>query len=140
MKNYMKQYAYVYAIVSVATFVFAMFVNRRFEVSLSIRPLFWGGILISLLIAGSITIFKKTWGNGVLNVIVGYFVMVPIPGILKLMFGNYIFQRTFTIYLFGLIYAILYSLVILYAAHKNKRMETKLNELLKEKENQDESR
>lgn len=135
MKNYFKQYAYIYAIVSVITFVFALFVNRRFEVSLSIQPLFWGSIIISLLIAGSITIFKKTWGNGVLNVIVGYLVMVPIPGVLKFMFGNYIFQRSFAIYIFGLIYAIIYSFVILYAAHKNKKMETKLNELLKDKDN-----
>ncbi len=134
MKNYLKHYAYIYAIVSAITFVFALFVNRRFEISLSIRPLFWGSILISLLIALSITIFKKTWGNGVLNVVVGYLVMVPIPGILKLMFGNYIFVRSFAIYLFGLIYAIIYSFVILFAAHKNRQMETKLNQLLKEKE------
>lgn len=132
MKNYLKQYAYIYAIVSVITFLFALFVNRRFDVSLAIRPLFLGSIIISLLIALGITIFKKTWGNGVFNVILGYLVMIPIPSILKLMFGNYIFERSFAIYLFGLIYAILYSLVILFAAHKNKKMETKLNELLKE--------
>ncbi|MDO9628279.1 MAG: hypothetical protein Q7I99_00140 [Acholeplasmataceae bacterium] len=134
MKAYIKLYAYCYAIVSVVIFIFALFVNRRFEVTLPIRPLFWGSILISLLIALGINIFKKTWGNGVSNVIIGYLVMVPIPGILKVMFGNYIFQRSFAIYIFGLIYAILYSLVVLYASHKNKKMESKLNELLQERE------
>jgi phosphotransferase system glucose/maltose/N-acetylglucosamine-specific IIC component len=51
------------------------------------------------------------------------------------MYGDYLFRRTYFIYLIGFVYALIYSLVILYTSRKNKITEEKLNELLKEKEN-----
>lgn len=136
MKSYFKLYAYTYAVVSVIVFLLALFIFRVYQVNLPIRNLFWGSILISLLLALSFKVFKKTWGNGVLNVIVGYLIILPITFILRNMYGDVLFRRTFVIYLLGLIYAIIYSFVILYGSIKNKKMESKLNELLKEqKEN-----
>jgi len=96
--------------------------------------LFFGSVIISLLIACSIIVFKKTWGNGVLNVIIGYVIIFPVPFVLRTMFGTYLFRRSIAIYILGLIYAVLYSLVILYGSIKNKKTEEKLNELLKEKQ------
>jgi len=91
-------------------------------------------MLISMLIALSIVVFKKTWGNGVLNVIVGYIIISPVPFILRTMFGIYLFRTSIAIYILGLIYAVLYSLVILYGSIKNKKIEEKLNALLKDKQ------
>jgi phosphotransferase system glucose/maltose/N-acetylglucosamine-specific IIC component len=133
MKKFFKQYALIYAIASPLVFILALGIMRRHEVSLPIVVLFFGGIFISLLITSSIITFKKTWGNGVWNVIVGYLIMFPIPFILKRMYGDYLFRRPFAIYLLGLAYAIVYSLVILYASLKNKKNEDRLNELLQEK-------
>ncbi|MBU1141509.1 MAG: hypothetical protein KKG64_03195 [Firmicutes bacterium] len=139
MKQYLKLYAYVYAIISVAVFLLAIVIYQNYNVTLSIRSLFWGSIFISLLFALSLTVFKKTWGNGVLNVILGYLIIMPITLLLRNMYGDFLFRRTFVIYLLGLIYAAIYSLVILYASVKNKKIESKLNELLNEqKEETDE--
>jgi phosphotransferase system glucose/maltose/N-acetylglucosamine-specific IIC component len=134
MKKYLKLYAYSYAIVSLIVFILALGINRYFEIALPLRALFIGGIIISLLIALSIHIFKKTWGNGVLNVIVGYIIISPVPFVLRLMFGIYLFRTSVAIYILGFIYAVLYSLVILYGSIKNKKTEDKLNALLKDKQ------
>ena len=134
MKKYLKLYAYSYAIVSLIVFILALGINRYFEIALPLRALFIGGIIISLLIALSILIFKKTWGNGVLNVIVGYIIISPVPFVLRLMFGTYLFRTSVAIYILGFIYAVLYSLVILYGSVKNKKTEDKLNALLKDKQ------
>jgi len=130
MKNYLKLYAIIYAIVNLVVFVLALVIMRLRSVDLSIRTLFWGSIIISLLIALSITVFKRTWGNGVLNVILGYLIILPATLVLRAMYGAVLFRGTFVIYFLGLIYAVIYSLVILYASIRNKKEESKLNELL----------
>ncbi len=132
MKQYFKLYAYIYAIVSVGVFILALGIMRLYsDVTLSVKALFWGSIIISCLLAFSIKVFKKTWGNGVLNVILGYLIILPAIYVLRTMYGAVLFRRTFVIYLLGLIYAVLYSLVILHASYRNKKEENKLNELIK---------
>lgn len=138
MKNYLKLYAYIYAITSLVTFLLALGIMRLYDVTLQIKPLFWGSIIISLLLALSIKVFKKTWGNGVLNVILGYLIILPAIFTLRLMYGTVLFRRTFAIYLIGLIYAIIYSLVILNASIRNRKEESKLNQLLKDQEEKQE--
>lgn len=136
MKTYLKLYAYIYAIVSLLVFILALGIQRLYpDISLSIRTLFWGSIIISLLLALSIRVFKKTWGNGVLNVILGYLIILPAIYVIKTMYGTVLFRRTFVIYLLGLIYAVIYSFVILYASYRNKKEESKLNELIKDQDN-----
>ncbi len=132
MKSYLKLYAYTYAIVSIIVFILALAIYRVYAVSLPIKNLFWGSIFISLLFALSLKVFKETWGNGVLNIIVGYLIILPITFIIRTMYGTVLFRGTFAIYILGLLYAVIYSLVILYGSVKNKKMESKLNELLKE--------
>ncbi len=132
MKNYLKLYAIIYAIVNLAVFVLALAIMRNSNIILSIKTLFWGSIIISLLIALSIKVFKKTWGNGVLNVILGYLIILPATVVLRSMYGTFLFRRTFVVYLLGLIYAVIYSLVILYASLRNKKEEGKLNQLLEQ--------
>ncbi|PKK97044.1 MAG: hypothetical protein CVV58_03270 [Tenericutes bacterium HGW-Tenericutes-3] len=134
MKKYFKLYAMTYAIVNLVVFILALWLIRVRNADLALRALFWGSIIISLLIALSITVFKKTWGNGVLNVILGYLIILPATLVLRTMYGTVLFRRTFAIYLLGLIYAIVYSLVILYASLRNKKEEIKLNELLNQQQ------
>ncbi len=138
MKNYLKIYAYIYAIFSLIAFLLAVYIDRNYAVTIPVRNIFWGSIIISLLLALSLTVFKQRWGNGVMNVIVGYLIILPTTFVLRAMFGNVLFRTTFGIYLLGLIYAIVYSLVILYGSIKNKKMETKLNELLKDQKESNE--
>lgn len=139
MKNYFKLYAYIYAIFTIIAFTLALYIDRNYAVVIPIRNVFWGSIIISLLLALSLTIFKQRWGNGVMNVIIGYLTILPTIFVLRIMYGTTLFRTTFGLYLLGLIYAVIYSLVILYGSIKNKKMETKLNELLeKQKESNEE--
>jgi|GEM_PF-670907 phosphotransferase system glucose/maltose/N-acetylglucosamine-specific IIC component len=134
MKRYLKLFAYVYTLSNIISFVIALGVIRRYDVYLPIREIFIGTIFISLLIAAAIIIFKKTWGNGVMNVILGYIILLPVPFTINRMYDGYILRRPTFIYLFGLIYAVLYTLVLIYAHHRNKKDEKNLNDLIKDKE------
>lgn len=138
MKGYLKLFAYVYTLSSIVSFVIALAVIRRYDVNLPIREIFIGVIFISLFIAAAIIIFKKTWGNGVMNVILGYLILLPVPFTINRMYDGYILRRPTFIYLFGLIYAVLYTLVLIYAHHRNRKDEKNLNDLIKEKEDSSE--
>ncbi len=131
MKLFFKKFSIVFTITSISIYLLALGLMRRPDIVIPVRPLFWGGIFISLSITLAMTVFKKTWGNGVFNVILGYLIMAPIPLFLRWMYGTYLFRRSFAIYILGLIYAIGYSLVILYASLRNKKTEDHLNEMLK---------
>lgn len=142
MKTYLKRYAYAYAILSMFILVLAAMITRRFDVDLNARALMGlliGSMIISALIALSITIIGQTWGNGMLNIVVGYLVIFPIPFIIRIMFGRVLFRGTLALFLIGLVYALLYSLVVAYASLKNKKVEHKLNALLEENQKKDES-
>ncbi len=131
MKLFLNHFYKVFTITSLVIYLLALGLMRRLEMTIPFRPLFWGGILTSLSITFAIIVFKKTWGNGVLNVIFGYLIMAPIPIFLRWMYGTYLFRRSFAIYILGLIYAVGYSLVILYASLRNRKTEDKLNQMLK---------
>ncbi|MFP4187155.1 MAG: hypothetical protein ACLFSU_03180 [Acholeplasmataceae bacterium] len=143
MITYLKRYAYAYAITSIVILIVAVFVTRRFGVDLNSRALIAllvRTMIISALIALSVTIIKQTWGNGMLNIVIGYLVIFPIPFMIRTMFGRALFRGTLALFLIGLIYALIYSLVVLYASLKNKRVEQKLNALLEDRQKDDESR
>jgi phosphotransferase system glucose/maltose/N-acetylglucosamine-specific IIC component len=131
MKQFLNYFYKVFTITTLVIYLLALGLMRRSDITIAFRPLFWGGILTSLSITLAVVIFKKTWGNGVLNVIFGYLIMSPIPIFLRWMYGTYLFRRSFAIYILGLIYAVGYSLVILYASIRNRKTEDKLNEMLK---------
>jgi phosphotransferase system glucose/maltose/N-acetylglucosamine-specific IIC component len=142
VKNYLKRYSYAYAITSIFILVVAAMITRRFDVDLNVRALMAllvGSMIIAALIALSVTIIKQTWGNGMLNIVVGYLVIFPIPFIIRIMFGRVLFRGTLALFLIGLVYALLYSLVVLYASLKNKKVEQKLNALLEGSQKEDDS-
>lgn len=134
MKRYFKLFAYVYTLTNIMAFLIALGVIRRYDVNLPIREIFLGVIFISLLIAAAIIVFKKTFGNGVLNVIMGYLILLPVPFTISRMYDGYILRRPTFIYLLGLIYALLYTLVLIYAHYRNKKDEKNLNDLIKDKD------
>lgn len=134
MKRYAKLFAYVYTITNIVAFMLALYVIRRFDVNLPIREIFFGVIINALLIAASIIVFKKTWGNGIINVILGYLILLPVPFSINRMFDGYVLRRPALIYTLGLIYAVLYTLVLIYAHHRNKKDERNLNDLIKDKD------
>jgi hypothetical protein len=133
MKTYWKRYAYAFAITAPIAFVLAAGIMRRYDAVIPLRSVFLGSVLISMLIALSITVFKTTWGNGVPNIIIGYLIIFPIPILIRLMFGVFLFRTTLALYGFGLIYTVVYSFVVLYASLSNRKTKEALNALLKDK-------
>lgn len=136
MKSFLSLFSKVFSIVSVVCYLLALGLIRRLGIDLALRPLFLGTLLISLSMTLALYVFRKTWKNGAMNVILGYVLMAPIPIFLRWMYESYLFSRSVAIYLAGGIYAVLYTLVVLYASHRNKKTEDDLNNTLKSREEQ----
>lgn len=137
MKKFSAVYTKIYVIFTPISLFLAVLVNRRITSDLNIFRIFLGGIMISVLGAFSYQVFKKTIGNGAWNVLLSYVVAFPIPFVLRWMYEAYLFKKPLAIYFFGLIYAVLYSLVVIYASIRNKKDEQKLNDLLEHKDHQE---
>jgi phosphotransferase system glucose/maltose/N-acetylglucosamine-specific IIC component len=135
MRHYLRRYATAYAIIQPLTIILALMIMRRFDVTVPMRGIFVGSVLISLLVALSVTIFKKTIGNGVANIILGWVTVFPVPFLVRIMFGTVLFRTSLVIYVFGLIYTVIYSFVVLYASLVNKKTKEDLNALLEHREN-----
>ena len=135
MRHYMRRYATAYAIIQPLAIILALMIMRRFEVTIPMRGIFLGSVLISVLVALSVTIFKKTIGNGVANIILGWVVVFPVPILIRAMFGTVLFRTSLVIYVFGLIYTVIYSFVVLYASLVNRKTKEDLNALLEHREN-----
>jgi phosphotransferase system glucose/maltose/N-acetylglucosamine-specific IIC component len=135
MRHYLRRYATAYAIIQPLSIILALMIMRRFEVTVPMRGIFVGSVLISVLVALSVTIFKKTIGNGVANIILGWVTVFPVPFLVRTMFGTVLFRTSLVIYVFGLIYTVIYSFVVLYASLVNKKTKEDLNALLEHREN-----
>jgi ABC-type transport system involved in cytochrome c biogenesis permease subunit len=135
MKKFTKYYLVAYAMISVIVLLIGAILNRRVAANIHIGTLLIGSIMMSLLVAWAKTIFDKTWGNGMTNIMVGYIIIFPIPFILRRMFIGFLFRAALTIYIVGFLLAFIYGLVIVYASIRNKKEESNLNELLKKIEN-----
>jgi ABC-type transport system involved in cytochrome c biogenesis permease subunit len=138
MKKFTKYYLISYAICNVLILLIGAGLNRRLDANIHIGALLVGSIIISLLVAWSKTIFDKTWGNGMANIMVGYLIIFPVPFVLRRMFMGFLFRATLTIYIVGFMLAFVYGLVIAYASIRNKKEEVKLNQLLKEMKDENE--
>ena len=134
MKKFKTLYIKLYAIITPISIFLGLAVNRRVEIDIPLLPFFLGPLLLSAIIAFSYLVYKKTIGNGAWNVLLAFLVAFPVPFILRWMYKAYIFDRPLVIYIFALIYAVLYSFVVLYASLRNKKDEQKLNELLNKKD------
>lgn len=134
LKNFFKQYAMVFTIVSIIIYILAM-VSLRLSDNFIFRPaaMMLGLLSIALLISLSLSVFNASWGSGVMNIIVSYLIIVPVPFITRLIFMNRVFRLFQSIYLLLGLYLIGYLLYTLITHHRNKKEKNELNELLKEK-------
>jgi hypothetical protein len=134
LKKFFILYAIIFTIVSLTIYILAM-ISLGLSDNFIFRPfiLLVGLLVISILIALSISIFQASWGNGVLNIILSYLIIIPIPFIIRVMFMNRIFRLFHVIYFLLGIYLIGYLLFTFINHLINKKVKNTLNELLKEK-------
>ncbi len=139
MKKLFLRFAIVFTLTNFISFFIGLIALRFEQFELSHPPIiFLGTVIISTLISLSISIYKSTWGNGIFNVILAYFLTAPVPFILQFMYRNLLFRFIRGIYILLGIYVFFYTLFILYHHVKNKQSQTDLNALIhKKKPNKD---
>ena len=142
MKRLFIRFSITFTLSSMLTFLIGSLAIRFEQFELASPPvIFLGTFLISILITISLSIYKATWGNGLFNVILAYFLTAPVPFILQFMYRNLLFRFIRGIYVLLGIYVFFYSLFVLFHHVKNKQSQTDLNHLLgkKKKDFNDES-
>lgn len=138
MKDYIKRYAYTYAIVSFVFLIVCFVIQKRLNIGIPFYKAGVGTILISLLIALSITIFKIKKGNFIIKIILGFVALLPIVLIMRRVFGVIVFRYSFIAYLFVCLCGIIYGIALLVASKKVKKEAKYLNRLLENKKSDDE--
>ena len=134
LKKFFVQYSIVFTITSIIIYFLAMG-SLRISDNFIFRPqvMLIGLLIIALLITFSLITFNASWGNGVINIIVSYLIIIPIPFITRVIFMNRIFRLFQSIYILLGLYLIgylLYTWITHASASKEKNV---LNHLLKEK-------
>lgn len=134
VKKFLMRYAIIFTIVSITVYILAI-MSLGLSDDFIFRPfiIMVGLLSISFLITTSVTVFQTSWGNGVLNILVSYLIIIPIPFFIRVMFMNRIFRLFHIIYLMLGLYLIGYLLYILMIHLANKKQKNTLNDLLKER-------
>ncbi len=132
--KYIQRWVYSFAITCVVLILFNLGVYVRLGLNPGYIRVTLGAILISALIAASITIFKMKKGNDVLKAFLGLLPLLPINLIMRSIYGVVVFRAAVFFWTLALIFAVAYSLAVVIISHKAKKEEKELNVLLKDKE------
>lgn len=133
MKKFLTRWAIVYSIVNIVFLLVAFVIFRRLNVDVPFLRISAGAIIISFLIASSITIFHAKNLNGVSRTILGFLLILPIMFIAKNLFGVMVFRFSFMIYLLAFLTAVIYAVAVIVVTKKVKSEEKALNEMLMRK-------
>jgi len=135
MKKFLSYFSIIFTSTYFLSFLIGLLTIRfdQFQLASPIT-VFIGTVMIALLISFGIKTFKATWGNGILNVILAYFLTAPVPFILQYMYRNLLFRFIRGIYILLGIYIFFYTLFILYQLVQSKRSQSELNDLLPKKD------
>jgi len=137
MKKYSGIFLKFLFIINIIYIILATIVYRRLDIRLSFVRLEIGVLIISLILSLATYIMKLEKGNSIVNVILGYIIIVPSLYVVRNNFGTYLFRSVWLIYILMVVVGIIYG-VVLYVLNKKYKDEVKhLNELLEEKKKQE---
>ncbi len=131
--KFIQRWVYCFAITSVALILFNLFVILRFSVNLGYIRVAIGALIISVLVASSITLFKMKKGNDILKAFLGILPLLPITLVLRNMYGTGVFRATVFLWILAAIFVVAYSLAVVVVSSKAKKEEKELNTLLQDK-------
>ncbi|MBN2540496.1 MAG: DUF3021 family protein [Bacilli bacterium] len=120
---------------TIITFLFLGIVYYR--VTQTIMPFFRptiGAILMSLIIALAIRVFKSEKGKAYVNVILGYLIIIPAMFVLRQVFGTFLFRQVWSLYILIAIVGVIYFIALLVASKRYKSEVDELNRLLLDKQ------
>ncbi|MGD9761182.1 MAG: hypothetical protein AB7U52_01940 [Candidatus Izemoplasmatales bacterium] len=137
MKKYSGIFLKFLFIINIIYIILATIVYRRLDIRLTFVRLEIGVLIISLILSLATYIMKLEKGNSIVNVILGYIIIVPSLYVVRNNFGIYLFRSVWLIYILMVVVGIIYG-VVLYVLNKKYKDEVKhLNELLEEKKKQE---
>lgn len=136
MKKYMSIYLKVFFFMSILFLLLALIVVRRFDVTLPFARISYGIFVVSAFVSLTLWLFKLEKGNSILNVILGYFMLIPGILVIRNVYGNYLFRLSSLIYIIMIVIGIIYGIVLWIVSKKYKKQVDDLNKLI---ENQNKS-
>jgi len=138
MKRFGKYYLVIFFIINLIMFLLALIVYRNQNVRLPFIRIEFGALLISTILASAVYVFKLEKGNSLINVVLGYLIIIPAIIIMRVIYGTYLFKSASLIYIIMVIVGIIYGIVVLIVSKKYKQEVDNLNKLLAEKEEKEE--
>jgi len=114
-------------------------IYRATDVRMAYTRVAVGTLIMSLIIAAAIVVFKSEKGKGYINAILGYVIVIPALFVFRFVFGTYLFRRVGYIYILIAFIGIIYGIALWVASRKYQTEVTELNRLLLNKEEDEES-
>ena len=139
MKKYIKYFLVSFFLINILMIFLALLVYRNSQIRLPFLRLEFGGLIISLIVGLTIFMFRLEKGNSLLNIIIGYIVLIPGLLVLRNVFGTYLFRSASLIYIIMVIVGIIYGVVVLIVSRRYKSEVDHLNKLLEEKSQKEEN-
>lgn len=130
MKLFLHCWIKSFAITSGVMLLFNGLLVRWRDLSIPYVAMTFAAFLLTALIALSITLFKMKKGNDILKTILGLLVLLPIPLILRRVYGVVLFRFTFVLLIFFAICAISYAVAIVIVSKRAQKATNELNQLL----------
>lgn len=131
MKKYFNIFTKTLFFLSLIMILISFIITRVTDHTMLYTKITIGGIIMALIIAFAIIIFQSNKGNGVINTILGYIIIIPALFVFRAMFGQYLFYRIWYLYILILIIGVIYVIALFFASKKYKSEVKELNRLLK---------
>lgn len=135
MKRYAKIYLNVFFYMSILFLILSLIIYRRSEVQLPFVRISYGIFVVSIFLSFTIWLFKLEKGNSLINVILGYFILIPAILVIRNVYGTNLFRFTSLIYIVCVVIGIIYGVVLWIVSKKYKKEVEDLNKLINQKHN-----
>ena len=130
MKRYISIYLKVFFFMSVLFLLLSLIVARRSGVTLPFVRISYGVFIVSVFVSLTLWLFKLEKGNSLLNVILGYFMLIPGILVIRNVYGLYLFRLSSLIYIIMMVIGIIYGIVLWIVSKKYKQQVDDLNKLI----------
>ena len=130
MKKNLTWFSYSFLGTSLALFFLNIWITNHLGSSIRYQAVVFYVILVSLFITLSIFLFKLKKGNEILKAVLGLAALMPVPLLLRSLYGPIIFRFSFVIFILFAACAVTYTITVLLVAKKAKKEEKELNVLL----------
>ncbi len=134
MKKYLNTLLKTFFATSFVTLVISAGIRRRFDIEMPYPRIMVATLIIALIIALAIRVFKCEKGYPWLNAILGYLIAMPSLFVFRFAFSTYLFRFGYMLYIIMGIILIIYGIALWVTSKKYKSEVDELNRLLLKEE------